>query len=118
MQGAAVFSRPPFLDDGLDKLGHFLRDDIALVFVSARLLQCERLTWNRADVVMKSLQRLGPYDPQDVEQAVKHFDDVVKEIQAQNFTVISPPDKKVCDECDFRNLCASDGTIQIRGSKK
>ena len=58
------------------------------------------------------------YDPKDVDEAVNHFDDVVREIQAQNFTVTSPPDKKVCDECDFRNLCASDGTIQLRGKKK
>lgn len=58
------------------------------------------------------------FDPQDVNQAVSHFDDVVKEIQAQNFTVTSPPEKKVCDECDFRNLCASDGTIQLTGRKK
>lgn len=58
------------------------------------------------------------YDPQDVDQAVNHFDDVVKEIQAQNFTVVSPPEKKVCDECDFRNLCASDGTIQLTRRKK
>ena len=58
------------------------------------------------------------YDPKDVDEAVNHFDDVVREIQAQNFTVTTPPDKKVCDECDFRNLCASDGTIQLRGKKK
>jgi DNA helicase-2/ATP-dependent DNA helicase PcrA len=58
------------------------------------------------------------YDPQDVIQAVNHFDQVVKEIQAQNFLVETPPEKKVCDECDFRNLCASDGTIQLTGRKK
>ena len=58
------------------------------------------------------------FDPQDVNQAVSHFDDVVNEIQAQNFTVVVPPEKKVCDECDFRNLCASDGTIQLTGRKK
>jgi CRISPR/Cas system-associated exonuclease Cas4 (RecB family) len=48
---------------------------------------------------------------------VSHFDEVVKEIQAQNFLVVSPPEKKVCDECDFRNLCVSDGTIQLTGRK-
>ena len=58
------------------------------------------------------------YDPSDVSLAVSHFDGVVKEIQAQNFQVVTPPEKKVCDECDFRNLCASDGTIQLKGSKK
>jgi CRISPR/Cas system-associated exonuclease Cas4 (RecB family) len=58
------------------------------------------------------------YDPQDVNLAVNHFDEVVKEIQAQNFLVVTPPEKKVCDECDFRNLCASDGTIQLKGYKK
>jgi DNA helicase-2/ATP-dependent DNA helicase PcrA len=58
------------------------------------------------------------YDPKDVEEAVKHFDEVVREIQEQNFFVSTPPEKKVCDECDFRNLCNSDGTIQLRGKQK
>ncbi len=58
------------------------------------------------------------YDPKDVEDAVGHFDEVVKEIQAQNFSVINVPEKKVCLECDFRNLCETDGTIQLKGYKK
>jgi len=52
------------------------------------------------------------YDPQDVESAVAHFDEVVTEIQRENFLVSEPPDIKVCDECDFRTLCKSDGTIR------
>jgi DNA helicase-2/ATP-dependent DNA helicase PcrA len=58
------------------------------------------------------------YDPKHVDEAVNHFDEVVRAIQAQNFKVTTPPDKKVCDECDFRNLCASDGTILLKGSRK
>lgn len=57
------------------------------------------------------------YDPIDVEDAVAHFTQVVKEIQAQNFLVSSPPDIKVCAECDFKTLCQSDGTIKLKGSK-
>jgi len=57
------------------------------------------------------------YDPKDVEEAVKHFDEVVREIQLQNFTVVTTPDKKVCGECDFNKLCSSDGTIQVKGKK-
>ena len=58
------------------------------------------------------------YDPKDVEDAVEHFDEVVKEIQSQNFLVSVPPDRKVCDECDFRSLCESDGTIRAKGKTR
>lgn len=51
------------------------------------------------------------YNPADVEDAAAHFREVVGKIQAQEFDVVSPPDKKVCGECDFRHFCASDGTI-------
>ena len=58
------------------------------------------------------------YDPSDVGEAVSHFDRVVRDIQAQNFLVSAPPDKKVCTECDFRQLCQSDGTINLKGSRR
>lgn len=58
------------------------------------------------------------YDPKDVDDAVSHFSEVVREIQAQNFHVSDPPDRKVCDECDFRTLCESDGTIKPKGKSK
>jgi DNA helicase-2/ATP-dependent DNA helicase PcrA len=58
------------------------------------------------------------YDPKDVEDAVKHFDEVVREIQSQNFLVTAPPDTKVCAECDFKSLCESDGTIRVKGKIK
>jgi DNA helicase II / ATP-dependent DNA helicase PcrA len=51
------------------------------------------------------------YDPADVAGAVAHFDDVVEEVQAQRFDVVTPPDKGVCKECDFRCYCVSQGTI-------
>lgn len=56
------------------------------------------------------------YDPSDVDSAIQHFGSVVDEIQRQNFVVKTPPDQKVCNECDFRALCTSDGTIS--GSSK
>jgi DNA helicase-2/ATP-dependent DNA helicase PcrA len=58
------------------------------------------------------------YDPKDVEDAVEHFDEVVREIQSQNFLVTVPPDTKVCAECDFKSLCESDGTIHAKGRTK
>ena len=67
----------------------------------------------RAEAVMEF-----KYAPADVGDAVTHFDRVVREIQAQNFLVSAPPDKKVCTECDFRQLCQSDGTINLKGSRK
>ena len=52
-----------------------------------------------------------PYNPNDVANAMSHFGNVVSEIQRQNFTVSVVPDKKVCNECDFRTYCTADGTI-------
>ncbi len=51
------------------------------------------------------------YRPADVDAAVAHFDEVVRKVQAQDFTVTTPPERSVCKECDFRPLCVADGTI-------
>lgn len=51
------------------------------------------------------------YRPEDVVYAVAHFDMVVAEVQAQHFDVITPPDRAICKECDFRSYCISQGTI-------
>lgn len=52
-----------------------------------------------------------PYNPADVDSSAEHFRAVVTKIQALEFNVVEPPEKKVCTECDFRHFCISDGTI-------
>jgi DNA helicase-2/ATP-dependent DNA helicase PcrA len=53
-----------------------------------------------------------PYRPDIVEQAGTHFDEVVKCILNRQFRISSPPDRKVCKECDLRILCKNKGDIQ------
>jgi DNA helicase-2/ATP-dependent DNA helicase PcrA len=57
------------------------------------------------------------YRPEDVADAVAHFEAVVSEIQAQRFEVLRPPPRTVCEECDFRSYCISQGTIDPKASK-
>jgi DNA helicase-2/ATP-dependent DNA helicase PcrA len=59
----------------------------------------------------KKARMVFDYDPTHVEDAASHFREVVGKIQAQEFDVVTPPDNKVCGECDFRHFCTSDGTI-------
>lgn len=57
------------------------------------------------------------YDEDLVEEAGRHFDDVVKRIFAQKFDVRKPPDKnKVCKDCDFRFYCTMEGVIRFKGA--
>jgi DNA helicase-2/ATP-dependent DNA helicase PcrA len=51
------------------------------------------------------------YRPDDVADAVAHFDAVVAEVQAQHFDVLQLPPRTICKECDFRSYCVSTGTI-------
>lgn len=51
------------------------------------------------------------YNPDDVAEAATHFREIVGRIQAQEFEVVTPPDSKTCNECDFKAYCTSDGTI-------
>lgn len=53
-----------------------------------------------------------PYKESDVAHAVAHFDTVVRSIQAQEFEVHRVPEQKVCNECDLRSYCYSDGTLR------
>ncbi|MCL6647896.1 MAG: PD-(D/E)XK nuclease family protein, partial [Chloroflexi bacterium] len=48
-----------------------------------------------------------PYRPDMVEQAGRHFDDVVRRIQAGDFRVTKPPAPGICQECDLRPLCTA-----------
>src|SRR3989475_7705205 len=51
------------------------------------------------------------YDPRRVEEAGRHFDDIVRRIQAQEFAVKTPPETAICKACDLRMLCHADGVI-------
>jgi len=55
-----------------------------------------------------------PYQPERVTKAGEYFDSVVGKILACKFTVDSPPERKICSECDFRRYCLSQGTISLR----
>jgi DNA helicase-2/ATP-dependent DNA helicase PcrA len=53
-----------------------------------------------------------PYDPAQVEEAGRHFDETVRRIQAREFAVTTPPEAAICKECDLRLLCRSENIIQ------
>jgi DNA helicase-2/ATP-dependent DNA helicase PcrA len=53
-----------------------------------------------------------PYDERQVEEAGRHFDDVVNCIQTRQFAVLSPPESGICKECDIRPLCISEGILR------
>jgi hypothetical protein len=69
------------------------------------------LYWTAEPEKDKALMTL-PYRPDRIEEAGRHFDEVVKRIQAEEFRVIRPPEAGICKECDLRALCAADGTLQ------
>jgi DNA helicase-2/ATP-dependent DNA helicase PcrA len=46
-----------------------------------------------------------PYDAAKVDEAGRYFDQVVARIQAREFDVKTPPEPKICKECDLRLLC-------------
>jgi DNA helicase-2/ATP-dependent DNA helicase PcrA len=52
-----------------------------------------------------------PYDPKRVEEAGRHFDEIVRRIQAREFMVTTPPEGAICKECDLRMLCRAEGII-------
>jgi len=58
------------------------------------------------------------YRREDVEEAARHFDVVVRDIRAEKFKVVKVPDQKVCNECDFKPYCESVGTIQPTRRKR
>jgi len=53
-----------------------------------------------------------PYDPRDVDEAGRHFDETVHRIQRQEFEVKSAPEAAICKECDLRHLCSSEGILR------
>jgi DNA helicase II / ATP-dependent DNA helicase PcrA len=68
------------------------------------------LYWTSEPLKENALMVL-PYDERQVEEAGRHFDEVVTCIQAHQFTVISPPEARICKECDIRPLCISEGLL-------
>ena len=52
-----------------------------------------------------------PYDPARVTEAGRHFDEVVGQIQGKAFAVRTPPEARICRECDLRPLCTADGIL-------
>ncbi len=55
-----------------------------------------------------------PVDPNTVLSAGHHFDNIVGEIQKNDFQVKNPPASNICKECDFRMYCVSQNTIKYR----
>jgi DNA helicase-2/ATP-dependent DNA helicase PcrA len=68
------------------------------------------LYWTSEPLKKDALMVL-PYDPRRVDEAGRHFDDTVRRIQAQDFTVHTPPETAICKECDLRMLCHAEGVI-------
>lgn len=56
-----------------------------------------------------------PYRPELVEQAGGDFDRVVGKIEAGDFRILVPPEKKTCKECDLRRLCVAEALITDPG---
>ncbi len=56
------------------------------------------------------------YDPESVNNAGAHFDEVVARIEAKKFDVLAAPGMEICEQCDLIELCRTDGTIS--GAKK
>jgi DNA helicase-2/ATP-dependent DNA helicase PcrA len=52
-----------------------------------------------------------PYDPERVEEAGRHFDEMVRKIQARQFAVTKPPEPRICQECDLITFCTKDGVL-------
>ena len=53
-----------------------------------------------------------PYNPQDVQRAGEHFDEVVSKILSRDFRIHSPPEWKVCQVCDLLPYCRQEGIIK------
>ena len=68
------------------------------------------LYWTSEQRKQDALMAL-PYRPERVEEAGRHFDATVRRIQAGEFAVVAPPEADICQECDLRRLCRTDGII-------
>ncbi len=54
-----------------------------------------------------------PYETEKVAQAGAYFDEVAQQILKRDYVVRQKPERKICSECDFRNYCIRQGTIDL-----
>lgn len=54
------------------------------------------------------------YNPNDVDAAGAHFDQVVSQILSEDYGIQKSPEVHVCRECDLRTFCEGEGTIRLR----
>lgn len=69
------------------------------------------LYWTGEPLKADALMEL-PYRPELLDEAGRHFDDVVARIKAGEFAVVTPPERTICEECDLKLLCSADRLIQ------
>lgn len=60
--------------------------------------------WTGEEDKNKALMQF-PVTARDIDQAGRHFDDVVEKIINKDFTVQKKPPKRICLDCDFRYNC-------------
>lgn len=53
-----------------------------------------------------------PYEMDKVDQAGAYFDQIAEQILKCDYRIVEKPERKTCSECDFRNFCIRQGTIQ------
>jgi len=68
------------------------------------------LYWTAEETKNQALMEI-PYSHDKVEGAGQRFDAVVEKIKARDYRVIHAPEKKVCKECDLRQLCHAEGIV-------
>ena len=69
------------------------------------------LYWTAEPTKAEALMQF-PFRPELVDAAAKDFDVVVKNIRSKDFSIIKPPERAICKECDIRFLCSSEGIIK------
>jgi len=60
--------------------------------------------WTGEENKNKALMEFGITD-QDIDEAGRHFDEVVEKINKKDFTIKTKPPQRICLECDFRHNC-------------
>ena len=68
------------------------------------------LYWTGEKTLESALQEI-PYDTKKVKSAGERFDRVVSDIESKKFSVTSPPEAKICRECDIRFVCRKEKII-------
>lgn len=68
------------------------------------------LYWTSEELKKNAVMEF-PYHPDLVAEAGRHFDEVVRKIQAQDFRILTVPESKICKECDLKHYCLQDGVL-------